>query len=243
MTESNMKNLCINYRYPVTQPVQSLDFHHSGKYLVLADDECIKHIGLEETEVKEFQSVKCKKTGLGEVKFLQDSNMIAYTTKKCKDNYYCIRILDAFEHHIDREYNAHKDEITGLHWSSPQPKLLLSSSKDKTCILWDLSQHKIVNRITFESSMLISTLHPLENIFTVLESNSIQSFDLRYLSSKTQKTYETKLILKPNIECRGLRYSFDGKKILVTTNSNCIIVGDPTKTENDVVISEFSGKL
>lgn len=242
MTESHMKNLCIRYRRLATViPIESLDFHYSGQYLVYAEDDLMKHIGLTSETVKEFQSVKCQKRGVGLVKYLDSHNKIALTTNKLEPK---IRILDTEKQNYITEYSGHEDEITGINWSVCTPKIFISSSKDKTCKILDISNNlkKPIDQITFESSSsLISSIHPDGNTFTVIiESRKVQSFEVRKLGKPVN---ENVLNLEPNVACRGMNYSFDGNQILITTNSNCFIVADPSKNGNDFLISEFSGEL
>lgn len=241
MTEQDMKSLCIRYKHRTVKTPESIDIHHTGTLMALADED-LKILAINNDAVKDFPGVKCNRGGLGLVKFLSEKNRVVHTSFKNDKYRDLIKFLD-FEKMTYLWYYEHEDLITGLHWSLNQPKVLISTSQDKTCKFWSVNgedpSKKYFHKIRFDSAV-IASLHPCGKMLTTLEqsSNILKFYDLRHLKANNRNSIEAVVEAEldfdaKRFQCTSIKHSPDGRKLLLTTNTNCVIIANNLTTNSN----------
>jgi COMPASS component SWD2 len=117
-------------------------------------------------------------------------------------------------------YSGHRDEVTAV---SVHDKFVATSSKDRTVRIWDASSRECINNVTFPSIPLVA-YHPFGEFLAVArESSIIEIYEkFNFLRSVNQ----IKLNKNEMIKWTRLKFSDDGRMLMITTNSSSILVID-----------------
>jgi WD40 repeat protein len=233
MSDQDVKNFCIIHEVKTTKPVRQMDFHQLGDRISLMEMDDIKVFKFQENGVFLHHHMTCVKHGLGIVKFLDDKHRVVHSSYK---NDFHLRILDLVRKNYLLYLPDHSAEVTSISVGTPnKPNLIISTGKDKRLYLWSIIDKMKIGKISF-SSVPIAAFHPGGNLFAVaLNSHFIEIFDVNKMDEAVIKYT---LPHDENVEWKEIKYSNDGNFILITTNTNCIMI-----VEEGKVVATFKGEM
>lgn len=195
--------------------INSLDFSADGSILISSsDDDSIVLYNCHDG-VKKNQTFS-KKYGVDLIRFTHDSNTAVHASTKVDDT---IRYLSLHDNKYIRYFRDHTKKVTCLSMS-PTEDLFISGSLDRTLRLWDVRSNNCQGLMNLPSRP-VAAFDPEGLIFGVgMESNVIKLYDLRTFDKGPFSTFK----LDQEIDCdwTGLKFSPDGRYILITTNGSVI---------------------
>lgn len=195
--------------------INSLDFSADGSILISSsDDDSIVLYNCYDG-VKKNQTFS-KKYGVDLIRFTHDSNTAVHASTKVDDT---IRYLSLHDNKYIRYFRDHTKKVTCLSMS-PTEDLFISGSLDRTLRLWDVRSNNCQGLMNLPSRP-VAAFDPEGLIFGVgMESNVIKLYDLRTFDKGPFSTFK----LDQEIDCdwTGLKFSPDGRYILITTNGSVI---------------------
>ena len=223
--------------------IKSMDFHSSGEVFAYSQDsekdsensKTIAILRLSDKLEKIFD-VKMQKYGAAIIKFIDDENIL--TTSEMRDDQ--MRLLNISRNNWKggptyiRYFPGHSKAVTSI---SSHDNLILSGSLDTTVQLWDQRKEQNIDRINF-STPTLAAFHPFGELFAVAINNStIKIFSQKNVSENVN-TFEFEAV--DSVEWRGLKFSWSGKLLMVTTNSSSILIIDAATGEQ---LHNFRGKI
>lgn len=220
VTAKDYKKLRIAHTSTERTPVKSLDFEHNGELVLYNTHDCLKILELTNAAVVKISaSVKQGRVGLS--KFYGSEHVV-----HSRVHNHQLSIVNYAKMTCVRNFPGHAKTVTSLEVTS---ELFASGSEDKTVRLWSPETEKYIRRMDFPSTPLIA-FHPesyfatQNHIFAVAyNSNIIEIFTANNTKTSTNK-FEFEKIDK--VEWTSLKFSPDGAKLIVTTNSSLIKIID-----------------
>lgn len=234
LTDQVVRSLHVAKNHSVnTAKINSIDFSLNGEHFVACDDD--DKICLYDCDSAQLKNtVYSKKYGVDVVHFTPDGKNALHASTKLNDD---IRLLSLEAVEYVRYFPGHTRKVISLS-VSPNGNSFLTGSMDQTLRLWDPRSSRCVG-------VMRSTCHPIATydpegvIFAVgVDSEAIKLYDVREYEKGPFKTL--KLQRERDCEWTDLKFSADGKSMLVSTNGHIVRLidayeGKPLKT--------FTGKL
>nr|CAG4647937.1 EOG090X073E [Moina brachiata]SVE93039.1 EOG090X073E [Moina brachiata] len=209
-----------------TDRINNIDFSPTGDALISSseDDQIVIYDCEKGTQKR---TVNSKKYGVDLVHFTHAKNTAIHASTKVDDT---IRYLSLHDNKYIRYFPGHTKKVVALSMS-PVDDMFLSGSMDKTLRLWDLRSPNCQGLMNL-ASRPVAAFDPEGLIFAAgVNSESVKLYDLRSFDKGPFATFR----LNPEKTCEwtGLKFSPDGKLILLSTNSNTIrlidaFTGNPT---------------
>ncbi|XP_071960836.1 WD repeat-containing protein 82-like [Antedon mediterranea] len=198
-----------------TAKINSVDFSHNGETLISSsdDDSIVIYDCLEGKPKKTLYS---KKYGVDLIRFTHAQNTCIYSSNKIDDT---IRYLSLHDNKFIRYFPGHTRKVVSLSMS-PIDDSFLSSSFDKTIRLWDLRSPNCQGMMQLQGRP-VAAFDPEGLIFACgINSEMIKLYDLRSFDKGPFTTFR----LQQDRDCdwTGLKFSSDGKMILISTNGPVI---------------------
>lgn len=195
--------------------IRSISFHYNGEFLAYNTDTTLSILHLTVESIRKFD-VSVAKRGCGIVKFFETDPMrLVHSSPD-----YSLRFLNAERVKYISYFTGHSKKVVNIELDD---NFFFSSSQDKTIRMWDRLQQESVKRILCTSTPLIA-LHPSGYFLAVAtKSSSIEFLDIRNLDNSIKKFKFEKF---EGVEWTGMKFSPDGRMLIVTTNSTCILVFD-----------------
>lgn len=193
--------------------VSGFDFSSDGKYLVSCENDA--RIGVYDCDKGSFlYSVNTIKYGAGLINFNPKQNSVIYTSTKVNDE---LRQLSLDDKNYKRFFAGHTNRVISLSMS-PVGNSFLSGSMDHTVRLWDLnSSHS--QAVLRSTGPTIATHDPEGIIFAAgVDSETVKLYDLRSFEKGPFSSF--KLNRQGDCEWTGMKFSADGKTILISTNGH-----------------------
>lgn len=200
--------------------INSIDFSPDGKNLISSsDDDTIVLYDCEKGVKK--REIMSKKYGCDLIKYTHATNTAIHTSNKEND---IIRYLSLHDNKYIRYFAGHEKRVTTLSMS-PSDDTFLSISLDNTIRLWTLNTEKLIGRIVIDGPATAS-YDPEGLIFAVAQNSEyIKLYDTRnYEKGPFNTIHLTKT--KPDINWKSLKFSPNGKQILITTDMEEIYIND-----------------
>lgn len=200
--------------------INSIDFSQDGKNLISAsDDDTIVLYDCEKGVKK--REIMSKKYGCDLIKYTHAVNTAIHTSNKENDT---IRYLSLHDNKYIRYFIGHEKRVTTLSMS-PSDDRFLSISLDNTVRLWSLREDKPLGKITINGPATAS-YDPEGLIFAVAQNSEyIKLYDTRLYDKGPFSTIHcTKT--KSDINWKSLKFSPNGKQILITTDKEEIYIND-----------------
>ncbi len=194
--------------------ITDLEFSYDGSCLLTAstDDESI-HL-YDAVEGKSRKLVYSKKYGVGTVKFTHRPNNVIYSSTKGDD---IIRYLSLHDNAYLRYFSGHKSKVTALEMS-PLADTFISGAANDSVRLWDLRSPDCEGMMACEGTPLVA-IDPQGVVFAVaLNSKHIRLFDMKNYRSGPFAVFEVEDQLSPDSKWTEIKFSPDGKDLLVNTN-------------------------
>ncbi|KAG9336058.1 hypothetical protein JZ751_003324 [Albula glossodonta] len=164
-----------------------------------------------------------KKYGVDLIRYTHAANTVVYSSNKIDDT---IRYLSLHDNKYIRYFPGHNKRVVALSMS-PVDDTFISGSLDKTIRLWDLRSPNCQGLMHLQGKPVCS-FDPEGLIFAAgVNSEMVKLYDLRSFDKGPFATF--KLQYDRTCEWTGLKFSNDGKLILVSTNGGTLRLLDAFK--------------
>lgn len=198
-----------------TDRINSIDFSPNGETLISSsDDDSIVIYDCEKGTHK--RTLNSKKYGVDLIHYTHAANTAIHSSTKVDDT---IRYLSLHDNKYIRYFPGHTKKVVTL-CTSPVDDTFLSGSLDKSLRLWDLRSPNCQG-VMHLTGRPVGNFDPEGLIFAVgLNSELVKLYDLRTFDKGPFNTFK----LPQDKECdwTGLKFSPDGKSILISTNGAVI---------------------
>lgn len=200
-----------------TDKISSMDFASNGQHLVscIKDDKIIVYDCDKGTTAC---TITTKKYGVDLIRFMGANESAIHSSSKIDNT---IRHLSLLNRDIryTQYFPGHTNKVTSL-CVSPDVKTFISASMDKTLRLWDI-RSSACRGIMRLSGQPVAAYDPEGLIFSVgIDSQTIKLYDMRSYVKGPFSTF--KLNAEQNCEWTDLKFSKNGKNILINTNGATI---------------------
>eukprot|EP00897_Mesotaenium_endlicherianum_P011025 jgi/Mesen1/9951/ME000071S09362 len=199
--------------------INSLDFHRTEDLLVTAsDDESIRLYNTSSATL--VKTIHSRKYGVDQVCFTHHPSSVVYSSKNGWDE--SLRYLSLHDNRYVRYFKGHRDRVVSL-CMSPKNDMFMSGGLDHTVRLWDLrttacqGQMRVRGRpaVSFDQQGLVFAV--------AMEGGAVKLFDVR---SYDKGPFDTFLVGGDTEEVTGMKFSNDGKLMLLSTTSSRIHILD-----------------
>ncbi|KAL4645953.1 WD repeat-containing protein 82 [Arapaima gigas] len=202
--------------------INCFDFSSNGETVISSsDDDSIVLYDCQEGKPK--RTLYSKKYGVDLIRYTHAANTVVYSSNKIDDT---IRYLSLHDNKYIRYFPGHNKRVVALSMS-PVDDTFISGSMDKTIRLWDLRSPNCQGLMHLQGKPVCS-FDPEGLIFAAgVNSEMVKLYDLRSFDKGPFATF--KLPIDRTCEWTGLKFSNDGKLILVSTNGSSLRVLDAFK--------------
>uniref|UniRef100_A0AAY4E3T2 ADF-H domain-containing protein n=1 Tax=Denticeps clupeoides TaxID=299321 RepID=A0AAY4E3T2_9TELE len=211
--------------------INCFDFSSNGETVISSsDDDSIVLYDCQEGKPK--RTLYSKKYGVDLIRYTHAANTVVYSSNKIDDT---IRYLSLHDNKYIRYFPGHNKRVVALSMS-PVDDTFISGSLDKTIRLWDLRSPNCQGLMHLQGKPVCS-FDPEGLIFAAgVNSEMVKLYDLRSFDKGPFATF--KLQYDRACEWTGLKFSNDGKLILVSTNGGTLRLLDAFK---GAVLHSFGG--
>lgn len=211
-----------------TERINSIDFSPNGDTVITSsDDDSFTIYDCEKGIMK--RSLYSKKYGVDLIHYTHAANTAIHASNKVDDT---IRYLSLHDNKYIRYFPGHTKKVVTL-CMSPVDDTFLSGSLDKTIRLWDLRSPNCQGLMHLLGRP-VANFDPEGLIFAVgINSESVKLYDLRSFDKGPFNTFK---LPQDNVcDWTGLKFSPDGKSIMIYTNGGVIhtidgFTGTPQQT-------------
>jgi len=219
-----------------SQRVNSMDFTIDGKYLITAaDDDTVCIYDCEKGE--RAKMLYSKKYGVDHIKFVHSGTYSAVCSSR-NDFDFSLRYWDLYENKFIRFFKGHVGTVTSLD-VHPYEDMFLSSSVDKTSLLWDLRKEKPIARIPARGVPASAFDHQGLVFGVAAGDQKVHLFDSRNFDKGEFTFFDmSKHLPDPSSTITKIDFSPCGKFIIVTADSGQMFSIDSFKGQ--LVGSYFS---
>uniref|UniRef100_A0A3B5M357 Twinfilin n=1 Tax=Xiphophorus couchianus TaxID=32473 RepID=A0A3B5M357_9TELE len=211
--------------------INCFDFCSNGEAIISSsDDDSLVLYDCQEGKPK--RTLYSKKYGVDLIRYTHAANTVVYSSNKIDDT---IRYLSLHDNKYIRYFPGHNKRVTSLSMS-PVDDTFISGSLDKTIRLWDLRSPNCQGLMHLQGKPVCS-FDPEGLIFAAgINSEMVKLYDLRSFDKGPFATF--KLQYDRTCEWTGLKFSNDGKLILLSTNGGALRILDAFK---GAVLHSFGG--
>ncbi|CAJ0579886.1 unnamed protein product, partial [Mesorhabditis spiculigera] len=216
------RSICTKSFNENEQRINSIDFTADGQTMLTSSDDDQIVIYNCNTGTKN-RAVNSKKYGVDLIRFTHNSNNGIHCSTKIDDT---IRYLSLHDNKYIRYFPGHTKKVLTL-CMSPQDDMFLSGSEDKTIRLWDLKTPNCQG-VMQVASRAVAAFDPDGLIFGAgINSQCVKLYDLRSFDKGPFMTWQFEQ--EPHCDWTGMKFSPDGKHIMLTTNGEVIKIIDAFK--------------
>jgi len=203
-----------------TGKINSMDYFPDGELLITgSDDESIHVYNCQDGVLNRV--VYSKKYGVDLVRFTHVSSAVICASKNRWDE--SLRYLSLHDNRYLRYFKGHREKVISLSLC-PKNDQFLSSSLDETVRLWDLRTNACQGLLKVKGRTLVN-YDPQGLIFaTASANNTVKLFDNRSYDKGPFSTFQVPHI-RP-VEWASMKFSPDGKYVLLAANENVIFLVD-----------------
>jgi len=192
--------------------INSIDFSQDGKSLISSsDDDTIMLYDCEKGIKK--REINSKKYGVDLIRYTHANNTAIHTSTKENDT---IRYLSLHDNKYLRYFVGHEKRVVTLSMS-PADDSFLSGSLDHTIRLWDLKSDKLIGKLATLGPPT-ANYDPEGLIFAVGDNDVVKLYDSRLYENGPFNTIKLPKPPLANLTWKSLKFSPNGKQILITTN-------------------------
>lgn len=206
-----------------TARINSLDFSGNGEFLVTSsDDESIHLYSVDSATLK--KTVLSKRYGACLARFTHHPNAILTASQCAFDD--SIRYLSLHDNRYLRYFKGHRTRVVALEMS-PVDDTFMSASLDNSIRLWDLRTNACQGQLRVAAKASIA-YDPQGLVFAVTtDASQVKLYDQRSYDKGPFTTFPVAAADKPaRAEWTGMRFSPDGKYILLTMDQARILLMD-----------------
>ncbi|XP_031570854.1 WD repeat-containing protein 82-like [Actinia tenebrosa] len=199
--------------------VNYMSFSANGESLITSsnDDSIVIY---DTVDGKPKKTIYSKKYGVSNIQFTHAPNTVIHTSTKVDDT---IRYLSLHDNKYLRYFPGHTKRVTTLHMS-PIEDAFLSGSLDKTLRIWDLRSPNCQG-LMHVNGRPVAAFDPEGLIFAAgIDCEMIKLYDLRSFDKGPFSTFHIQT--DPAAEWTSIKFSSDGKMVLVATNCGIIYLID-----------------
>ncbi|XP_024404060.1 protein ANTHESIS POMOTING FACTOR 1 [Physcomitrium patens] len=199
--------------------INSLDFHRTEDLLVTAsDDESIRLYDFANATL--LKTIHSKKYGVDQICFTHHTNSVIYSSKKDSDE--SLRYLSLYDNRYLRYFKGHRDRVVSL-CMSPKNDCFMSGALDHTVRLWDLRTNVCQGLLRVRGRPAVAYDQQGLVFAVAMEGGAIKLFDVR---SYDKGPFDTFLVGGDTAEVSGMKFSNDGKLMLLSTSNGHVYVVD-----------------
>lgn len=230
----DIKKLRIAHTDSVNARINALDYSKDGESIIYNESDWVYVRKIDEKLEKAF-TFRMKGHGCDLIKYFDKqksrSSQMVHSSCSDEEGTYFVRLLDIEKFNYIHYFPGHVGKIISLDISL---KIFASSSEDRSVRLWSPDQRKQIRMARFPSTPIIA-IHPNGDILAVAyNSDTIEMFHTGDLVSSLRKIRSEKV---GNVKWTRMKFSSDGKMIMVTTDSTYILIFDA------VAIADESNEL
>lgn len=215
-TESVVKNFRVAKVFREnTEKINSIDFAANGETLISSsDDDSIVIYDCQNGSLK--RTLNSKKYGVDLIHFTHAPNTVIHSSTKVDDT---IRYLSLHDNKYVRYFQGHTAKVVTL-CMSPSDDTFISGSLDRTIRLWDLKSPNCLGLMHL-TGRPVAAFDPEGLIFAAgINSESIKLYDLKSYEKGPFATF--KLPQEKDADWTSLKFSSDGKFLLISTNGHAL---------------------
>jgi len=199
-----------------SERINSIDFSPNGESLITGsdDDSIVIYDCAQEGRPK--RTLFSRKYGVANINYTHAGNTVIYSSNKVD---HAIRYQSLHDNKYLRYFVGHNAHVVCV-CMSPTDDVFLSGSLDKTVRLWDLRSPNCQGQMHMPGRP-VASFDPEGLIFAVgINSEVIKLYDLKSFDKGPFTTF--KLQQERDCEWTSLKFSNDGKQILISTDGGVI---------------------
>eukprot|EP01119_Soliformovum_irregulare_P023315 TRINITY_DN8129_c0_g1_i2.p1 TRINITY_DN8129_c0_g1~~TRINITY_DN8129_c0_g1_i2.p1 ORF type:complete len:294 (+),score=53.61 TRINITY_DN8129_c0_g1_i2:70-951(+) len=183
---------------------------------------------------KKLKTVASKKYGVDLVKFTHTNEAVICASKNEWDE--SLRYLSLHDNKYLRYFKGHRDKVVSLSMS-PRDDLFMTGSLDNTIRLWDLNSNSCQGVLRRRGRPAVA-FDPQGVIFAVgTSTNVVKLYDLK---SYDRGPFSSFYVQYSPVDWSGMKFSPDGKYILLSTTNSIIFLLDSFTGELKQTYTGFS---
>ncbi|XP_015059239.1 protein ANTHESIS POMOTING FACTOR 1 isoform X1 [Solanum pennellii] len=202
--------------------INSLDFHRTEDLLITAsEDDSIRLFDI--ANGKLLKTTYHKKHGADRICFTHHPHSVICSSIHNLDVHgESLRYLSMYDNRCLRYFKGHKERVVSL-CMSPVNDSFLSGSLDHSVRIWDLRVNACQGILRLRGRPAVAYDQQGLVFAVAMEGGAIKLFDSRHFD---KGPFETFLVGGDTAEVCDIKFSNDGKSMLLTTTSNSIYVLD-----------------
>ncbi|KAM7509167.1 hypothetical protein LguiA_019620 [Lonicera macranthoides] len=202
--------------------INSLDFHRTADLLVTAcEDDSVRLYDI--ANAKLLKTTYHKKHGADRICFTHHPSSVLCSSRYNLDSVgESLRYLSMYDNRCLRYFKGHKERIVSL-CMSPVNDSFMSGSLDHSVRIWDLRVNACQGILRLRGRPTVAYDQQGLVFAVAMEGGAIKLFDSR---SYDKGPFDTFLVGGDRAEVCDIKFSNDGKSMLLTTTSNNIYVLD-----------------
>ena len=234
-TDNVIRSMRVAKLYKGSQDqITNIHYSNDGMNLITssADDQIIIYDCEKGTQMRSLDS---KKYGVDLIHFTQNKAHAVHASTKGND---IIRYMSLAENKYIRNFGGHDKRVVTMAMN-PADETFLSGSMDKSIRLWDFRSNHCQGLMKL-AGRPVAAFDPDGLIFAAgINSESVKLYDLRSFDKGPFSSFRLQADSK-EIEWTGLKFSPDGKSIVISTNGSVIKLID---SYNGSTLQSFTGHL
>ncbi|KAK4487545.1 hypothetical protein RD792_005806 [Penstemon davidsonii] len=202
--------------------VNSLDFHRTADLLVTSsDDDSVRFY--DTTSAKLVKTTYHKKHGADRICFTHHPSSVVCSSKHNLDNSgEFLRYLSMYDNRCLRYFKGHKERVVSLSMS-PVNDSFMSGSLDHSVRIWDLRVNACQGILHLRGRPTVAYDQQGLVFAVAMEGGAIKLFDSR---SYDKGPFDTFLVGGDTAEVCDIKFSNDGRSMLLTTTNNNVYLLD-----------------
>ncbi|KAK8637461.1 hypothetical protein V6N13_064880 [Hibiscus sabdariffa] len=202
--------------------INSLDFHRKDDLLVTAsEDDSVRLYDI--ANAKLIKTTYHKKHGADRICFTHHpSSVICSSRHNLESTGETLRYLSMYDNRCLRYFKGHKERVVSL-CMSPVNDSFMSGSLDHSVRIWDLRVNACQGILRLRGRPTVAYDQQGLVFAVAMEGGAIKLFDSR---SYDKGPFDTFLVGGDTAEVCDIKFSNDGKSMLLTTTNNNIYVLD-----------------
>ncbi|GMH28034.1 hypothetical protein Nepgr_029877 [Nepenthes gracilis] len=202
--------------------INSIDFHRTNDLLVTAsDDDSVRLYDI--ANAKLLKTTYHKKHGADRVCFTHHPSSVICSSKYNLDSTgESLRYLSLYDNRCLRYFKGHKERIVSL-CMSPIDDSFMSGSFDHSVRIWDIRVNACQGILHLRGRPTVAYDQQGLVFAVAMEGGAIKLFDSRFYD---KGPFDTFLVGGDTAEVCDIKFSNDGKSMLLTTTHNNVYVLD-----------------